>query len=27
LCDKEFERCDADEEYLVQQISDTTQMQ
>ena len=27
LCDKEFERCDADEEYLVQQISDTTQTQ
>ena len=24
LRDKEFERCDADEEYLVQQISDTT---
>jgi hypothetical protein len=27
LCDKEFKRCDADEEYLVQQISDTTQTQ
>ena len=27
LRDKEFERCDADEEYLVQQISDTTQTQ
>jgi hypothetical protein len=27
LCDKEFERCDADEDYLVQQISDTTQTQ
>jgi len=27
LCDKEFERCDADEEYLVQEISGTTQTQ
>jgi hypothetical protein len=27
LCDMEFERCDADEDYLVQQISDTTQTQ
>ena len=27
LRDKEFERCDANEEYLVQQISDTTQTQ
>jgi hypothetical protein len=27
LCDKEFKRCDADEDYLVQQISDMTQTQ
>ena len=27
LRDKEFERCDADEEYLVQETSGTTQTQ